>query len=304
MTYVETLNNTITKSTNMTNLNIVAQEIREILEEKRNQLQLSFIEEDHVYFMKDLDGKFRNDFPSVSKVLKKFYREFPTEEAAFNKAGGDILEAERLIAEWKQLGEISTNMGSRVHYFLETELVKRNGEYKEVRKPIFECDLVTMGKGDSMITAGKRYLDLCEKRNLALLDTEMVLGHPELGYVGQPDKVWLTMNAKGDGFGILITDWKTNKEKNFQTNKFTESMYEPFGEYPNNALGHYYLQLPFYGKLLLKMLEGTKYEGIQLLGSIVVLLKEDTTYEEFRVPKDVIRTIMDMDTKSLLSPKK
>jgi hypothetical protein len=52
------------------------------------------------------------------------------------------------------------------------------------------------------------------------------------------------------------------------------------------------------------MLEGTKYEGIQLLGSIVVLLKEDTTYEEFRVPKDVIRTIMDMDTKSLLSSKK
>lgn len=194
-------------------------------------------------------------------------------------------------------------MGSRVHYFLETDLINRYGEYKEVRKPIFDCDLVTMGRGDQMVIAGKRYLDLCEQRGLVLLDTEMVLGHPELGYVGQPDKVWLTMNAKGDEFGILITDWKTNKEKNFQTTKYTESMYTPFEEYPNNALGHYYLQLPFYGKLLLKMLEGTKYENIKLLGSIVVLLKDDTTYQEFRVPKPVIETIMGMDTKTFLESK-
>ena len=288
----------------MTNLNQIAQDIREIIEQKRNELGLVFFEDEHKYLMKDVDGQTRSNFPSVSKILKNFYKEFPTEEAAFNKAGGDYIEMERLIAEWKRLGEESTNMGSRVHYFLETELIKRYGEYKEVRQPIFECDLVTMGRGDKMISAGKSYLDLCEQRGLVLLDTEMVLGHPELGYVGQPDKVWLTMNAKGDGFGLLITDWKTNKEKNFQTTKFTESMYPPFEEHPNNALGHYYLQLPFYGKLLMKMLEGTQYENIKLLGSIVVLLKDDSTYQEFRVPKPVIETIMDMDTKTLLESSK
>ena len=284
----------------MTNLNQIAKDIREIVEQKRNEFKLVFFEDEHKYLMNDVNGENRSDFPSVSKVLKKFYKEFPTEEAAFNKAGGDYLEMERLITEWRRLGEESTNMGSRVHYFLETDLINRYGEYKEVRKPVFDCDLVTMGRGDQMVTAGKKYLDLCEQRGLVLLDTEMVLGHPELGYVGQPDKVWLTMNAKGDEFGILITDWKTNKEKNFQTTKYTESMYTPFEEYPNNALGHYYLQLPFYGKLLLKMLEGTKYENIKLLGSIVVLLKDDTTYQEFRVPKPVIETIMGMDTKTFL----
>ena len=288
----------------MTNLKQIAQEIRDILIEKRKELELSFIEEDHIYFMKDEDGNVRNNFPSVSKVLKKFYREFPTEEVALNKCGGDYLEAERLMSEWKQLGEDSANMGSRVHYFLETELINRNGGYKEVRKPIFNCDITSMNRGDSMILAGKKYLDLCEERGLLLLDTEMVLGHPELGYTGQPDKVWLTLNANGDGFGLLITDWKTNKEKNFQTNKFTESMYAPFEEHPNNALGHYYLQLPFYAKLLIKMLEGTKYEGIKLLGSIVVLVKDDSTYQEFRVPKNIIQTIMDMDTKLLLESSK
>ena len=28
----------------------------------------------------------------------------------------------------------------------------------------------------------------------------MVLGHPDLGYTGQPDKVWLVMNKEKTGF--------------------------------------------------------------------------------------------------------
>ncbi len=284
----------------MMNLNETAEDIRLIIEKKREEFGLEFFEDEHKYLMKDLDGNIRDNFPSVSKVLKKFYDEFPTEEAALKKSGGDYIEAERLMEEWKQLGLESTNLGSRTHFHLETETIARNGGYKEVRQPVFECDIFAEAKSDSMIRAGKHYLDLSEQRGLALLDTEMVLGHPELGYTGQPDKVWLTVNAKGDEFGLLITDWKTNKEKNFETNRFTKSMYAPFDSYPNNALGHYYLQLPFYGKLLVKMLEGTKYENIKLLGCIVVLLKEDETYQEFRVPRDIISTIMDMDMKTVL----
>jgi len=279
----------------------IAVEIREILEEKRKELELSFLEEDHLYFMKDVDGKYRNDFPSVSKVLKKFYEPFDAEGIAYKKAGGDLKEMHRLLEEWKDSGDYASNMGSRTHFYLETETIDRNGGYKEVREPIYECDIFQQATSDSMIRAGKRYLDLCEQRNLVLLDTEIVLGHPELGYTGQPDKVWLTMNATGDNFGILITDWKTNKEKNFKKNDFTKPMYHPFSEYPSTALGHYYLQLPLYGKLLLKMLQGTKYENIKLLGCIVVLLKESSDYEEFRVPKPIIQTILDMDMNDYLN---
>lgn len=282
------------------NLREIAQDIREVVEKKRKDLSLEFFEDQHKYLMKDSNGKLRDNFPSVSKVLKHFYTEFPTEEAALKKAGGDYLEAERLMGEWAQAGKDSTNLGSRVHYFLEKELISRYGSYKDVRQPVFECDIFAQAKSDSMIRAGHTYLDLCENRNLVLLDTEMVLGHPELGYTGQPDKVWLTMNATGDNFGILITDWKTNKEKNFKKNDFTKPMYHPFSEYPSTALGHYYLQLPLYGKLLVKMLEGTKYENIKLLGCIVVLLKESSDYEEFRVPKPIIQTILDMDMKDYL----
>jgi hypothetical protein len=77
-------------------------------------------------------------------------------------------------------------------------------------------------------------------------------------------------------------------------------MYPPFQKYPNTALGHYFLQLPFYGKLLREMLKGTKYENIPLLGCVVVLLKESGEYAEYKVPQDVINTIMEMDMKDYL----
>lgn len=276
-------------------LKVVAKEIRDIISERQKELGLIFEEERHIYTM---DGK--SDWPSVSKVLKKFYKEFPTEEAAYNKAGGDPQRQQELIEEWAAAGSYATNMGSRVHFVLEEEAIKRNGKHKEVRKPIFNCDLTQLMKSDKMIVAGKRYLDLLEQRKVVLLDTEIVLGDPELGYTGQPDKVWLTMNKLGTEFGLLITDWKTNKPKNFQENDFTERMFPPFQKLPNTALGHYYVQLPLYGKLLIKMLQGTKYENIKLYGCIVTLLRDDTQFEEFRVPKEVIDTVLSMDVKKYL----
>lgn len=280
------------------NLNEISKEIREVISERQRKLGLTFEEERHIYTM---DG--RADWPSVSKVLKKFYKAFPTEEAAYNKAGGDPEKQQQLIEQWAAAGEYSTNLGSRVHFVLEEEVVKRNGSFKEVRKPIFNCDLTQLMKSDKMITAGKKYIDLLEQRNVVLLDTEIVLGDPELGYTGQPDKVWLTMNKNGNDFGILITDWKTNKPKNFQENTFTERMFEPFQNYPNTALGHYYIQLPLYGKLLLKMLEGSKFENIKIYGCIIAHLRDDTQFEEFRVPKEVIEIVLDMDIQKYLNKK-
>ena len=107
-------------------LNKVAEEIRELITQRQNELGLSFEEENHIYTM---NGK--KDYPSVSKVLKKFYTEFPTEEAAYNKAGGDPQRQQELIEEWAAAGDYSTNMGSRVHFVLEktllnvTESIKR-----------------------------------------------------------------------------------------------------------------------------------------------------------------------------------
>jgi len=278
------------------NLNDIAKEIREIITQKQTEFGLSFEEENHIYTMNG-----RTDYPSVSKVLKKFYTEFPTEEAAYNKAGGDPQRQQELIEEWAAAGTYSTNMGSRVHFVLESELIKRNGNYKKVRQPEFKCDLTQIMKGDNMIVAGKKYLDLMEQRGAVLLDTEMVLGHPELEYTGQPDKIWLMMNRDKTEYGIVITDYKTNKPKNFLVTNYTKKMLQPFTKYDDTALGHYYLQLPFYGKLLIKMLQGTKYENLKLYGCVISHLKDDSSYDEYKVPQEVIDIIFGMDVKKYLN---
>jgi hypothetical protein len=274
------------------NLKNIAKEIRDIITQKQTEFGLSFEEKNHIYTMNG-----RTDYPSVSKVLKKFYTEFATEEVALKVAGGDPQRQQELIEEWAASGTYSTNMGSRVHFVLESELIKRNGDYKDVRQPEFKCDLTQIIKGDNMIVAGKKYLDLMEQRGAVLLDTEMVLGHPELEYTGQPDKVWLIMNRDKTEYGIVITDYKTNKPKNFKSTQYTKKMLSPFQNYDDIALGHYYVQLPLYGKLLLKMLKGTKYENLKLYGCIITHLRDDTQFEEFRVPKQIIDTVLDMNVK-------
>lgn len=278
----------------------IAEEIRIIISERQKELKLSFEEDNHIYTMLDLDGKLRSDFPSVSKVMKLFYDEFPSEQKAYEMSGGNPDETERLLNEWAEKGRKSTNMGSRVHYFLEEYVLKEFNLKKEVRQPIFDCDAQQIIISDTMIIAGQRYIELLKSRGCILLDTEIVLGDPELGYTGQPDKVWLVMSTKGE-IGILITDWKTNQEKNFLTQRYTKPMREPFEYLPNNALGHYKTQLPLYGKLLLKMLKGSKYENIKLLGCIVVRVTEDREYVEYRVDKKTIDLILYMDIRSKLT---
>jgi hypothetical protein len=273
----------------------ISDEIKEVISKRQKELQLTFVEDKHIYYMVDTDGKIKSNFPSVSKLIKKFYKPFDAEGTALRMCNGDPIEAKKLQEQWREAGNTSTNMGSRVHYILESELVERYGNYKEVRQPIFECDENQIQKGDSMISAGKNFLDLMNERGAILLDTEMVLGDNELGYTGQPDKFWLMLNKDKTDYGLVVTDWKTNQPKNFEVQHYTGKLYSPFQDYHDTALGHYYLQLPLYARLFLKMLKGTKYENLRLLGCVVVLLKDDGTFVEYKVPQDVNKKVFDLD---------
>ncbi len=277
------------------NLNDISLEIKDLLEKRRQELELTFIEEEHIYYMRDLDGKVKKNFPSVSKIIKKFHKPFDAEGMALKMSNGDPEGARQLQEQWKQAGDLSTNMGSRVHFELETDLIGRFDNYKEVRQPIFTINEEQQRKSDNMIKAGKEFLDLMLERGAVLLDTEIVLGDPEEQYKGQTDKVWLMMNKEKTNFGFVTTDWKTNQPKNFEVHHYTGRLYPPFNQYHDNALGHYFLQLPLYGRLLLKMLRGTKFENTKLLGNVVVLLKDDGTFVEYKVPPQINNAILTMD---------
>lgn len=267
--------------------------IKLIIEEKQKSLGLSFTEENHEYTMNDLvSGKPRKDYPSVSKIIKRFYKPFDSEGRSFRKANGDIEIQKKLLKEWSDAGFYSTNLGSRTHYLLEEYLVNLYGGYKTIRKPIFECDEYQNYSSDKMIEGGIKFIDLMHGRGAVLLDTEMVLGCNELGYTGQPDKVWLM--EKNGVIGLILTDWKSNKPKNFEVHSYTDAMLYPFNDLPNTALSHYHIQLPLYMRLLLKMLKNSIYSDIQFFGGIIVLLKDDATFQEFRIPNKIINKVFDL----------
>ena len=186
----------------------IASEIKEIISKKQEELSLTFIEDTHTYYMKDLNGEIRSDFPSISTVLHCFYKEFDaTTTKAFKNCEGNKEKEAALLQEWADAGTYASHMGSRVHYLLEKHFIDLYGSYKEVRQPIFDCDEEQTKNGDGMIAAGKKFIDLMHERGAVLLDTEIVLGSPELGIVGQPDKMLLMRNKSGE-IGLVVTDWK------------------------------------------------------------------------------------------------
>ena len=279
----------------MIDLKNIATEILDILEKRRQELELTFVEDTHTYTMKNSEGELKSDWPSVSKVMTLFYPKFDSKGISFKKAKGDPIVQEQLLAEWKAAADYSINVGSRTHYLLEKISLELFGIDKEVRQPIFDCDFDQILRSDSMVSAGTDFLETMKKRGAILLDTELILGDNEYGYTGAPDKVWLIENKDKTEVGLICTDYKTNKPKNFEASYFTKKMKYPFEKLDDTALGHYSTQLPFYCKLLLKMLQGSKYENIKVYGCIIVLVKDNGTFEEFRISKQIQQTILDMD---------
>jgi len=280
----------------MLDLKLARKEINEIIKRKQEELCLTFIEETHTYFMNDEKKVIRNDWPSVSTVHEEFYEPFDAKSTkSFQKLEGDVEAEEALLAEWALTGVVASNKGSRVHFELEKEAVRQYGNYKEVRKPIFEVTEQQIIDGDNMIKAGKQFLDLMHERGAVLLDTETLLGSISLGYVGTPDKTWLILNKEKTEISLIVTDWKSNLRKNFEVQWYTKKLYAPYNDFHATTLGHYQIQLPLYARLLLDMLKGSKYENIKVLGCIIVLLTNEGTFEEFRVPSKILNGILTSD---------
>jgi hypothetical protein len=287
----------------MNKLKNVATEILDILDKRRQELELTFVEDTHTYTMKNSKGELKSDWPSVSKIMKLFYTEFDSEGISLKKANGDPEVQQQLLSEWKAAADYSINVGSRTHFLLEKKSLEMFELDKEVRQPEFECNFEQILRSDSMVSAGTSFLETMKERGALLLDTELILGDDDYGYTGAPDKMWLIENKDKTEIGIICTDYKTNKPKNFEASYFTKKMKYPFEKLDDTALGHYSTQLPFYCKLLLKMLKGSKYENIKVYGCIIVLVKDNGTFEEFRIPKTVQDTILEMDMSKYLTKK-
>jgi len=282
------------------NLKDISLEINDLLEKRRKELELRFIEDKHIYFMRDIDGKVKKNFPSVSQIIKHFHEPFDSKAMSLKKANGDPVKQQEILNEWSESGRLSINIGSRTHYLLEKELIGQYGNYKELREPEFVCNDEQIIRSDKMVLAGNKFIDLMHERGAVLLDTETVLGDPELEYTGQPDKSWLMLTKDKKNFGVVLSDWKTNQLKNFEIQWYTKKMFSPFNNYPDTSLYHYFIQIPLYGRLLTKMLKDTKFNNVKFLGGVVVLLLDNGEFNEYKIPQDIVNKVMNLNLKKYI----
>lgn len=289
----------------MIDLNEVVKDMRKVIRKKQEELSISFIEDTHTYYIKNEHGKIIDNYPSVSGLIDHFYLPFDAESKSLSMCNGDVEKQKELLSEWREKGCFATNMGSRTHYELEIEAISRYGNYKEVRKPEFIVNEEQLKKSNNMIIAGKKFLDLMiNERKAVLLDTETTMGSNNLKYFGTPDKLWIALNKTKNDILLYVSDWKTNKPENFVPKTYHGMMYPPFDDYYATTLEHYYVQLPLYVRLLFDMLKGSKYENIKLGGCIIVLLKDDGNYQEYRVPQIFIDKLLTMDLTPYIKMKK
>ena len=140
----------------------IAKDIREVISEKQKQMELSFVEDTHTYYIRDNNGVIRTDFPSVSTVIKQFYNEFPDLEKSLSMSNGDIFAQDELLRQWRGSADYANGQGSRTHFLLEKDLLKQYGSYKEVRQPIFDCNEDQIKTSNAMIDAGHQFLQLMQ----------------------------------------------------------------------------------------------------------------------------------------------
>ena len=282
----------------MNDLKQIAKEIREVIADYQLRHNLTFSEEGHIYSMGDAP----EDMPSVSTVLENFYIPFDASSTgSFKKCGGDKGKEDELLAGWQYISDIASSTGSRTHFYSEKYSLAFSGIDKEVRKPIYECDEEQIEISNHKIEAAKKYVHLMNDRGAVMLDSEIILGNLTLEYYGQPDNVWLMKNKKGE-VGIVITDWKTNsnEEKLITPFWYTKKMLSPFEYLDDLPINHYNIQLPLYGKLLKSMLKGSKFENINIFGGVIVLLREDETFGEYKIPSRIWNQTMNLDMKDYL----
>ena len=186
---------------------------------------------------------------------------------------GDLEKAEELRENWKKMGIDASSIGSYAHYKLEQYVWNLYDIPIQTRKPYYKLNDEEMILAQDMLKNGVNMVHQITSKGFVPLDTETIMGSIELGYFGQCDNLWLGVH-KGQ-LVFLMTDYKSNKTKNFEEQHYNQPMFPPFESLKDTALSKYYIQQPLYAQLLKDMLKNTPYKDIPFVGFRILHLRDE-----------------------------
>ena len=239
---------------------------------------LVFIEEGHKYF---LNGE---QLPSVSEVTHHFCASpFNDVEQAERYAETHGKTAQYWIDKWKFTNLKATTSGTLVHEYGESLGWLKNGHPENITescKPKYIKEkgwlIPTRAKEEAVL---KFYDELNENLHFVLAETKVYSNKSECSEVKNPfcgtfDLLMYYENPiDKDKSGLVVLDWKTNKElrKDF-SREYGKFLLPPFEEMYEEPLSYYTLQLNLYSICLAGI-------GLPPIAARIIWLKDDGNYE-------------------------
>ena len=198
--------------------------------------RITFVEKNHSYLV---DGKPTNS-PSVTRLLKRFKKEFDKETAATRVAKRLGVTVAQVLADW-QLGNLySTTLGSMLHKYIENYYCNKRVEFEGKFEGLgFDEKKLIAENLPKLVGYFQNFYN--DYSHLLCVKNEIVLGDlDDTNVCGMSDM--LCYNTQTDELEII--DYKTNKKME-KKSKYGNLLY-PFEETSEGELNEYTIQLNTY----------------------------------------------------------
>ena len=198
--------------------------------------RITFVEKNHSYL---IDGK-PSGSPSVTRLLKKFKKEFDKDTAAARVAKRMRVSTKQVLADWELNNLFSTTQGSMLHKYIENYYNNKRVEFEgnfdglgyDEKKKIAENLPKLIGYFQNFYNDYNHLL--CVKNEIVLGDIE------DTRVCGMSDM--LCYNTQTDEWEII--DYKTNKKME-KKSKYGNLLY-PFEDMSEGEINEYTIQLNTY----------------------------------------------------------
>jgi len=216
--------------------------------------RITFVEKTHSYL---IDGLPTNS-PSVTRLLKRFKKEFDKEKTALRVAKKQKTTVAHILAEWEMNNLYSTTLGTMLHKYIENFYCNKRIEFEGNFNNLgFEEKKKLTENLPKLIEYFQNFYN--DNKQLVCVKSEMVLGDVEDTKIcGMMDM--LCYNVETNKFEIL--DFKTNKKMD-KTSPWGNLFY-PFDDMTEGEINEYTIQLNCY-KYFLEKYTSCKIDKLKLI---------------------------------------
>lgn len=216
--------------------------------------RITFVEKTHSYL---LDGLPTNS-PSVTRLLKRYKKEFEKEKIAARVAKKQKTTVAHILAEWEMNNLYSTTLGSMLHKYIENFYCNKRIEFDGNFNGLgFEEKKKLSDTLPKLIEYFQNFYN--DNKHLVCVKNEMVLGDiDDTKICGMMDM--LCYNTNTDCLEIL--DFKTNKKME-KTSPWGNLFY-PFDDMTEGEINEYTIQLNCY-KYFLEKYTSCKIDKLKLI---------------------------------------